>query len=236
MKKLSMAAMLTSMMLLAACSDDGDPTEVDTRPSVRFFNATTGLAGNGGFTANGQFAAGSALAPGQTTCSRVAEGTTSFAFGAANASGAGLSGSALATLDNQNIAAGGSYTVVATGPAASPTLLLFNNSFSGTLGSNQTAVRFANLAPPSGTTTYNYFAYSGAVGTTVLASNLAFGLASAYSTMTSGAHTFSVLQTPGHAEVVTETPFTLPGGSVNTMAIFRNASGGTQLVPLPRCS
>jgi hypothetical protein len=37
---------------------------------------------------------------------------------------------ALATLSSQSIVAGGNYTVVSTGSAASPTLFMFDNTFS----------------------------------------------------------------------------------------------------------
>ena len=50
-------------------------------------------------------------------------------------------------MNNQSITAGGNYTVVATGSATSPTLFLLDNTVSGSLGTNQAAVRFVNLAP-----------------------------------------------------------------------------------------
>jgi hypothetical protein len=237
MKKILVMPVLAAVLFSAACGDDAGPTEIDTRASVRFFNATTGMTASGGFTANGQFASGSALAFGQTTCSKVAEGAASFGFGAANTAGTSLSGSALTTLDNQSISAGGSYTVVATGSAASPQLLLLSNSFSGELGTNQAAVRYVNLDAPSGTTVYNYVVYFGAIGaTTPVALNLAFGVATAYAVVPSGAKTFSVLQTPGHTTVVENSATTLQGGSVNTMGIVRTSSGAVQLIHLPRCS
>src|SRR5690349_1453239 len=98
MKKVLIVPVLAAM-LFAACDDASDPVTPDTRPSVRFFNATTGMTGNGGFTTNQEFAAGSALGYGQSSqaCARLAEGPTSFGFGAANSGGTSLSGSALAT-------------------------------------------------------------------------------------------------------------------------------------------
>jgi len=230
---------LAALLFAAACGGEDGPTTVDTRVSVRFVNMTSGMSGSGGFTANGQFVAGSALASGQVaqTCSKLDGGQTSFGFGAANTAGTGLSGNELTTLLNETIGAGGDYTVVAAGPATSPTLLLFSNGFSGSLGTNQAAVRFVSLAPTTGTTVFNYVFYLGEIGkTSPLALNMPFGIPSAYTSVTSGASTFSALQTPGATTAVPGSTFTLQGGSVNTIALVRNASGDFQLINLPRCS
>jgi hypothetical protein len=229
---------LAAALFAAACGGDGDggPTTADTRPVVRFVNATTGMSGSGGFTVNGQFVAGSALASGQVapTCSRLDAGKTFFAFGAVNAGGTALSGNPLAALNDETIQAGGDYTVVAAGPAASPALLLLVNSFSGSLGTNQAAVRFVSLAPTTGV---NYVFYSGEIGrTSPLALNMPFGIQSAYAVVPSGANTFSALRTPGNVTVDPGSAITLQPGSVNTIALVPNASGGLQLINLPRCS
>ncbi len=79
MKSVVVMPLLAAALFAAACGGDGDPTAVDTTARVRFFNATTGMAGSGGFTTNGQFATGSALAFGQSTqaCATVNAGSTS---------------------------------------------------------------------------------------------------------------------------------------------------------------
>ena len=64
MNRILAMPVLAALLFAAACGGADGPTEVDTRPSVRFVNATTG-SGSGGFTTNGQFAIGSAVAPGQ---------------------------------------------------------------------------------------------------------------------------------------------------------------------------
>jgi hypothetical protein len=238
MKRVVIMPVLVGALLAAACGGDGGPTEVDTRASVRFVNATTGASGSGGFTTNGQFATGSALPPGQAaqTCSKVDPGTTIFGFGAANSGGTGLSGNPIVTSNNETIVAGGRYTVLATGSATSPSLFVFSNTLSSELGTNQAAVRFANFAPNTSTTVYNYVFYRGAVGaTTPLALNMPFGAISTFSIVPSGANTFSVLQVPGHTSVIESSAATLQVGSVNTLALVPNASGGLQLINLPRC-
>jgi hypothetical protein len=240
MKKVHVMPVIAAVLLAAACGGDDGPTTVeDTQVSVRFVNMTSGMAGNGGFTANGQFVAGSALASGQVaqTCSKLNGGQTSFGFGAANTAGTGLSGNELTTLLNETISAGGDYTLVAAGPAASPTLHLLTNGFSGSLSANQAAVRFMSLAPTTGTTVFNYVFYLGEIGkTSPLALNMPYGITSAYSVVPSGVNTFSALQTPGATTVVPGNTVTLQAGSANTIALVRNASGDFQLIHLPRCS
>jgi hypothetical protein len=233
MKKFLMMPVLAAALFAAACGGDGDPTGVSATARVRFFNATTGMTGSGGFTANGQFASGSALAYGQSACSQVNGGSTLFGFG--SASGTGLSGNALATLNNQNIAVGGNYTVVAMGAAASPTLLLLDNNFSGTLAANQAAVRFVNLAPG----TVNLFTvFSGVLGAggTLLSSNIEVGAPTAFSTVSSGSSQFTILN--GHDTAISgaAASLNLQAGSVNTVAIVPTTSGGFQLINLTRCS
>ena len=235
MRKAAIVSAVASLVFAAACGESGT-TEADTRPLVRFVNATA--VSSGGFTANGLFVAGSALASDQAaqTCSRIDAGSTSFGFGAANAGGTGLSGSALVLSTNETIVAGGSYTVVATGTASNPTLFVFSNTFSGELTASQAAVRFAQFLPPAGTTASNYFFYRGAIGTTPLALNMPFGAISTYTVVTSGANTFSVLRVPGNVTVIQSSDATLQAGSVNTMALVPTASDGVQLLHLARCS
>jgi hypothetical protein len=238
MKSVPVMAALAAVLLAAACGGDG-PTTVGPSASVRFFNATTGMTGSGGFTTNGQFASGSALASGQSaqSCATVAAGTTSFGFGAANTAGTGLSGSALATLSNQSVVVGGNYTVVATGSAASPTLLLLDNSYAGPLATNQAAVRFVNLAPG----TANLFnVLTGSIGsgpTALAAADIAVGAPTTFSAVSSGQNAFTILH--GHDIAITGSAATvnLQAGTVNTLAIVPGTtSGAFRLVNLPRCS
>jgi hypothetical protein len=237
MKNILIMPVLAAVLCAAAC-EDGDPTAVGTTARVRFLNATTGMTGSGGFTTNGQLAAGSALASGQSTqtCSAVDAGSTSFAFGAANTGGTGLSGTALATLGNQIIPAGGDFTVVATGTATSPTLFLLDNSFSGSLGTNQAAIRFVNLAPGAVSPISAFIGAIGAGGSPA-ATNMAVGSPTTFHTVASGSNAFTILH--GHEIAVSGSAATLNllGGSVNTLAIVPNTtSGGFRLINLPRCS
>ena len=239
MKMISIGPVLVAVLFAAACSEDDSTGPTGPTARVRFFNATTGMTGSGGFTTNGQFATGSALPFGQAaqSCATVSAGATSIGFGTAAAGGTGLSGTPLATLGNQSLASGGTYTVVATGSATSPTLYLLDNSYSGTLASNQAAVRFVNLAPGTGTTANAFVVYQGAFGSgqSPIEINIAVGAPTQFRVVTSGANTFAALQTPGHNVVIPSVTLTLQGGSVNTLAIVPTTSGGYQMLNIPGC-
>ena len=237
MKKVLVLPLL-AVLFTAACGDnpDSDPTTPptgDTRPSVRFFNGMTGMTGSGGFTTNGQFVTGSTLTFGQSTepCSKLDAGLTTFGFGAANTGGTALSGNTLATLPNQTIANGGNFTVAAIGHGVHSILYMLNNTFSGTLGSNQAAVRFVNLAA-----TANPFNVM--MGTTLHATNLDEGTASTFATVPSGTTAFSILQGEQVALSGSGATLNLQAGTVNTVAIVHNGTmgAGFRLITIPRCS
>ena len=241
MNKFVILPVLVGVLSAAACGGDSDPTPPSQTARVRFFNATTGMTGSGGFTTNGQFATGSALAFGQSTstCLTVNAGSTSFGFGAANTGGTGLSGVAIATLNNKSISAGGNFTVATAGSTTSATLFLLDNTFSGTLASNQAAVRFVNLAPETATTVNAFNVIKGTLGVdgALIAAEIAVGAPTAFSTVTSGSNAFTILQ--GHTTVISpsEGTINLQAGTANTIAIVPNpASGGFQLINIPRCS
>jgi hypothetical protein len=238
MKRVLIMPVLAAVLCAAACGGDG-PTGVDTTPRVRFFNATTGMTGSGGFTTNGQFATGSALPFGQMTqtCATVDAGATSFGFGAANTGGTGLSGAAISTLNNQSIKEGGNYTMVAAGSAASPQLYLLDNDFSSTLSSNQAAVRFVNLAPGPAALPNIFYVFTSwppVESSALFEASLLVGSPSAFRTVASGSTSFTTII--GHQmETVNTNSVTLQAGTVNTIAIVPNPSGGHQLITIPRC-
>ena len=231
MKKVLRMPVLATALFVAACGD-GDPTNVDTRAQVRFFNVVWNAAGNIGFTTNGQFTTGSALAYAQSTqtCSRINAGTTSFGIGLANAGGTALSGSTIVTLDNQTIAAGGNYTVLAGGNVIHPSVVLLDNRFSGTLGANQAAVRFVNLGASA------EFPFTVIKGTTVVQSNIGFRGATPFSTVTSGSNVYSIMYGQDVAISGNDATLNLQAGTVNTVVIVRNPlTGNFNLVNVPSC-
>ena len=239
MKQGMVGPLLAVALLAGACEDDGDPTQVTTSANVRFVNALTGMSGSSGFVANGNFVSGTALGFGQQTsqCTTVNSGSAvPIAFGAANSAGTGLQGTALMTA-NQNLTAGGNFAVVAAGSNTNPQIFLLNNNFSGSLGTNQAAVRFVNLAPGTSTTanTFNVFTGTSTTGTPV-ASSIAFGAPTTFSTVASGSNTFTI--TNGGTSVISggAGQLNLQAGSVNTIAVIPNTtSGGFQLINIPRC-
>jgi hypothetical protein len=238
MRKIVIMPVLAALLCAVACGGDGGPTANDKEARVRFFSATTGMSGNGAFTTNGQFVTGSALAFGQSTptCAHVAPGPTSFGFGAANGGGTALAGNALATLNNQTIAAGGNYTMVATGSAASPQLYLLDNSFTGSMSGNQAVVRFVNLAPGPNTlpNIFNVFAGGLPPAGTIIQLGLLVGSPTEFRTVSSGANAFTFLI--GHQfETLVDVTVDLQAGTVNTLAIVPKTSGGYELTNIPRC-
>jgi hypothetical protein len=239
MKKVLIMPVLAVVLFTAACGGDGDPTTVDTRAQVRFFNAVWNAADNIGFTTNGQFAAGSALGYAQSTqsCSRLNAGNTSFGIGLANAGGTALSSSGLASLTNQSITEGGNYTVLAGGNVIHPSVVMLDNSVSGTLGTNQAAVRFVNLAASS---EFPFTVLKGTVGsgqTTVVQTDIAFRAATPFSTVASGSNAYSIMY--NHEAVISgnDATLNLQAGTVNTVVIVRDpVSDNFRLVNVPSCS
>ena len=239
MKKVLIMPVLAAVLFAAAC--DGDPTTVSPAPaettaSVRFFNAMRAMPGPGGFTVNGQFVSGSAVGFNQSTatCAKVDAGSTSFTFGAANTGGTALSGGALAALNNQSIAAGGNYTLAVPGSGLHALMFLLDNNFSGSLASNQAAVRFVNLAPSMNP--HTVLSGTGSGSTTPVAASLALGAPTAFTTVTSGSNAYTVLN--GQNTVISGSAGTLnlQAGSVNTIAIAPGATAGSfQLINMPRC-
>jgi hypothetical protein len=238
MKKVLIMPVLAAALFATACGGDG-PTAIETTARVRFFNATTGLTGSGGFTTNGQFASGSALAFGQSaqTCATVNAGSTSFGFGAANTSGTDLSGAALSTLNNQTVKGGGNYTMVATGSAASPQLYLLDNNSTASVGTNQAAVRFVNLAPGPATLPNIFYVFTSwppVQDGALFEASLLVGSPTKFRPVASGPTSFTTII--GHdMETVNTNSVNLQAGTVNTIAIVPNPSGGHQLIAIPRC-
>ena len=236
MRKVVIMPLLAAVLCAAACGGDG-ATGVDTTPRVRFFNATTGMTAGGGFTTNGQFAAALPFGQMTQTCATVDAGSTSFGFGAANPGATGLNGAAISTLNNQTIKEGGNYTMVATGSAASPQLYLLDNEFPSTLASTQAAVRFVNLAPGPATLPNIFYVFTTWPPVTdgaLFEASLLVGAPSAFRAVASGSKSFTTII--GHQmETVNTNSVNLQAGTVNTIAIVPNPSGGHQLITIPRC-
>ena len=239
MKKILMLPVLAAALFAGACEEDNDPTQVTTSANVRFVNAVTGVTGNTVFTANGAMA-GTPLAFGQQSsqCTTINSGSQiPIAFGTANSAGTGINGTALTT-GNQNLTAGGNFTIVAAGSNTNPQIFRLDNAFSGTVGSTQAAVRFINLAPGTGTTANTFNVFTGASTTgTPTAGTIAFGTPTTFNTVTSGTNSFTITNSTGTSLVTGSAgQLNLQGGTVNTIAIIPNtASGGVQLVNIPRC-
>lgn len=238
MKKGLILPVLALALVVGACDEDDDSTGPNTQASVRFVNAIPGLTGNLALTANGSMV-GSALGFGNaaTQCTRVNAGSTTLAFGTANSGGTGISGTALETM-TQNLTAGGNVTVVATGTAADPQFLVFNNT-STNVPQGQTAVRFVNLVPSltgGASSTFNVFTGTTTTGTP-LASSIAFASQpTTFSNIQPGSTTFTFTNSAGNTIFTNTGGLNLTANTVNTVAILPNAAGtGFQLVNLTAC-
>jgi hypothetical protein len=239
MKKVSAMPVVAAVLCAAACGDS--PTAVATPAKVRFFNAVWNAQDKIGFTTNNQFATGSALAYLQSTqtCSTLDAGNTSFGIGLANASGTALNSSTFVTLDNQPITNGGNYTVLAGGNLIHPSVVLLDNSFSGTLGANQAAVRFVNLAAASEGPVDVLKGTAGIGSTAAVRTNMGFRDATPFSIVTSGANAYTITYNNNNLPLVSGTDATLnlQAGTVNTIVISRMnpPDGNFRLINLPSC-
>jgi hypothetical protein len=240
MRKGLILPVLALALVAGACDEDEDTTGVGTQANVRFVNAISGVTGNLALTANGSMV-GSALGFGSAAsqCTMVNSGSTALAFGTANSGGTGISGTALGT-STQSFAAGGNYTVIATGTAANPQFLVFNNATT-TVPSGQTAVRFVNLVPSltgGASSTFNVFNGTTTTGTP-LSSSIAFASQpTTFSNINPGTTTFTFTNSAGQTIFTNSgSGLNLTAGTVNTVAILPNAAGtGFQLVNLTACS
>ena len=133
--------------LVAACDNTDDTTGITTTntANVRFINAISDANGNLALTANGSMVGSSQsfLTSGSTfTCTTVPAGNNTLAFGTANTGGTGIA-SSLGTSTSQMLS-GGNYTLLATGTAANPQLLVIDNKPTTTAATGFANVRFVN--------------------------------------------------------------------------------------------
>lgn len=229
MSKIMVLPVLAAMLGTAACGEDGSGiTGSETTAEVRFVNAVTDADGNLALAANGT-TVGPSLGFGQqaSVCSSVGAGTTSLAVAAA--------GSA-SSPHTANLAAGGNYTIIASGSAEDPQfIVLGNNSFDGNLASTQAAIRFVNLMPTidGEFSTFNVFTgpymFGGPTNRDVR-----YGASTVYSTTAAGQQTF-IFTDAENQEIFRSTGLNLQGGAVYTIAVLPTASGGFQLMAIGSC-
>lgn len=159
MKLFRMTLPVLALAALAACEDGSSGTGVvsGNRAAVRFVNAitdgsTVSLVGNGQTL-------GSALAPGavSNSCAVVDAGIATLALntGATNTTTVGSSAAVVRPL----LATGATYTVVASGTTADPSILVVNNNATRTITptAGNATVRFVNA---TSTPTVDVFATS----------------------------------------------------------------------------
>jgi hypothetical protein len=242
MKRVHIMPVLAAVVFAAGCGGNDGPTAATGPAKVRFFNAVWNTQDNIGFTANDQFATGSSLGYLQSTptCSQLNAGKTSFGIGLANTSGTGLNSNTFVTLDNQTITDGGDYTVLAGGNVIHPSVVLLDNRFSGTLGANQAAVRFVNLAGGSEGPLDVLKGTVGSGSTTVVRTNMGFRDATPFSTVTSGSNAYTIMYNGNTQPLISgnDATLNLQAGTVNTIVISRLSppSGNFKMINVPGCS
>jgi hypothetical protein len=120
------AAVMAVLGLPACDSVDAVVNPPPPQVSIRFVNTIVDAKGNILVTAD-NLPVGTALAFGAAAamCTAIDTGTTNLAFGTANTFGTGIATS-LGTLTHE-FSTAGDFTVIATGSAASPQLLVFND-------------------------------------------------------------------------------------------------------------
>lgn len=219
-----------------ACDDDSDPTTVTSQARVRFVNAITDVSGNILLTANNT-AVGAPLAFGAAagTCTLVNAGATNLAFGTPNTGGTGIATS-IGTA-TQTFAANGDFTILATGTAANPQLLVFNNRPTTTPTAGNAALRIVSAVP--GTTMFDVFAtVPGGTLTTPIVSDLAFGTTNnAFVTVPVGATQLTFTEA-GTTDVIFTVPtqLSLTSGAARTVVLLPTTTGaGFQMVTLQGC-
>ena len=227
---------LASVAVTSACSEDDDsPLGIDSdNTTVRFVNALSGgtnldIAENGTVgTGNSNIAYGSA-----SECTRVNDANPQLAIRTANST-TSLPGFTPA------FAAGGTYTVLVTGTAASPVFTTLDDRFTAPSAGNA-AVRVINATSSATTGSGNWDIYVnpgtslGTPAATVVGRNKA----SPYLTVLAGQVTTIRLTNAGSTTTLQDIPVpSLSSGTVTTIVVGDAATGSTQLqvFPLPTCA
>jgi hypothetical protein len=230
------AAVMAVLGLPACDSADAVVNPPPPQVSIRFVNTIVDAQGNILLTAD-DIPVGSALAFGAAgaTCTEIDAGTTNLAFGTANAGGTAITTS-LGTL-TRDFTANGDFTVIATGIAAFPQLLVFSNDPATAPPVGNAALRFVNAVP--GSPPLDVFAAApGANLGTRIAQDLTFGTTTNAFINVPITATQLTFTTAGTTNVVfaIPTPLTLASGDVRTVLLAPMAgTSGFQTITVQGC-
>jgi hypothetical protein len=232
------AAVMAVLGLPACDSVDAVVNPPPPQVSIRFVNAIVDAQGNILLKAD-NVPVGTPLAFGAAAalCTVIDTGTTNLAFGVANSFGTNIATS-LGTLTH-DFSAAGDFTVIATGSAASPQLLIFNDEPVAEPTAGNAAVRFVNAVP--GTAALDVFATAPfAIRTTPVATNLTFGTTTnAFVNVPVGSTqlTFTRAGTTDDVVFAAPTLLTLTAGDVRTVVLAPMTTGMTefQAITVQRC-
>lgn len=215
---------LALVAMTAACEDKGDGTGIvpTTTANVRFVNAVSGASGNVLLTSNGSVVGSSQEFGGfTTTCSAVAAGTgRNLAFGTTATGGTTISGS-LGTMTT-NFTAGKNYTVIATGSASSPTLLVLDNTPTTTATTGNANLRFVNATGQA----IDFFSTSGATLGTPTFTSIAANANSSF-TMVPTTNSTLTFTTAGSTTPLFTTTGTFASGQNYTVLLLPDATAAS---------
>ena len=214
---------LASTSVIAACSDDDDPSGISNdNTTVRFFNATSGglsldIAENGTVgTGNSNIAFNNS-----SSCIRVNDSDAQLAVRAANST-TSLPGFA------PSFAANGSYTVLVTGTAAAPVFTTLDDQV--TAPATGAAIRIINAT--SSTTPWDIYVNPGTTVSTPSATAVGRNAASPFLTVPAGQANTLHLTNTGQTTVLTGGIIDVPSaasGTVRTIVVTNAPAGSITL-------
>jgi hypothetical protein len=163
-------------------------------------------------TANGTNLSNAASVPylGSTGYQSIASGSVTLN---AMLSGVGSLGTVSATLN-----ANTSYSLFECGTVFADSLVLITDNFPSSIG-NSAYVRLVNVSSDSTAT-----AITGAVGNNIVGSNVAYGAASGFMQVSSGAYNITAFNVNKPANVATLSNFQLDGGKIYTLMYSGNSN------------
>lgn len=224
---------LVALGALAGCENTGTgPSGVvgTTSARVRFVNAISGVNGSLLLTSNGTVVGTpQSFANGSATCVSVGSGNgRRLVFGTADPGGTAIVDS-LGSLTT-SLGAGGNYTIIATGTAADPRLLVLDNTATAATAGNAN-VRFVNATG----TPVDFFATSGTALGIPTAANIAANAAGSFAVIPVTNSTLTFRNVGSTAPTFTSTGTFNAGQTYNVILLPNATSTGFQALTVARC-
>jgi hypothetical protein len=222
------SALALTALLVGACESKNDPMGPNSQAQVQFANVSN-LPGLN-FTAGGQaMAQNVGFGTPTTQCVRLNSGNTAFgatATGTNTAFGANI---------NQNLTAGGRYTVLAAGTAAAPRYIFLDDATTAA-PSGQGRLRIVHAAPGLTTGQDVHVTAVGAPLGTATASNTMYGGTTSWVNVPTGQTQIRLTATGTQNVGWTSETFNVTAGENRTIVIAPGTTAGTyRIVNLQAC-